>query len=478
MNILFASSEVAPFIKTGGLADVAGSLPQALARMGHDVRVILPLYERVGQEWRDQMTYLQNYNVHLAWRTPYCGLFELQKDGVTYYFIDNEYYFKRWDVYGHFDDAERYAFFSRAVIETPGHVGFWPDVIHCNDWQTALVPIYLLEERTRVPELQNAKSVFTIHNIEYQGRYGRDLLVDLFGLSNSYFNEGMLAYYGDINLMKGAIYASDYVTTVSPTYAEELRYDFYAHGLAGVVAGNAHKIRGILNGIDVERYDPSHDSRLVKTFTAKQLKGKKDCKAALQEMAGLEQDPNAPVIGCVSRLVGHKGFDLVVDAIHDIMCTGAQMVVLGTGEWRYEEAFRNAAWQYPGRFSAQIMYSDAFSNAIYSGADLFLMPSVAEPCGLSQMIAMRYGTLPVVRETGGLRDSVQPWNEFTGEGTGFTFANIEKGDMMWVLSQAVDLYRNDPKAWKTLQQNAMTADFSWDHSAGQYAEVYGWVTGK
>ena len=455
MNILFASSEVAPFIKTGGLADVAGSLPQALARMGHDVRVILPLYERVGQEWRDQMTYLQNYNVHLAWRTPYCGLFELQKDGVTYYFIDNEYYFKRWDVYGHFDDAERYAFFSRAVIETPGHVGFWPDVIHCNDWQTALVPIYLLEERTRVPELQNAKSVFTIHNIEYQGRYGRDLLVDLFGLSNSYFNEGMLAYYGDINLMKGAIYASDYVTTVSPTYAEELRYDFYAHGLAGVVAGNAHKIRGILNGIDVERYDPSHDSRLVKTFTAKQLKGKKDCKAALQEMAGLEQDPNAPVIGCVSRLVGHKGFDLVVDAIHD-----------------------NAAWQYPGRFSAQIMYSDAFSNAIYSGADLFLMPSVAEPCGLSQMIAMRYGTLPVVRETGGLRDSVQPWNEFTGEGTGFTFANIEKGDMMWVLSQAVDLYRNDPKAWKTLQQNAMTADFSWDHSAGQYAEVYGWVTGK
>ena len=478
MNILFASSEVAPFIKTGGLADVAGSLPQALARMGHDVRVILPLYERVGEEWRSQMTYLQNYNVHLAWRTPYCGLFELQKDGVTYYFVDNEYYFKRWDVYGHFDDAERYAFFSRAVIETPGHVGFCPDVIHCNDWQTALVPIYLLEERQRVPELMGAKSVFTIHNIEYQGRYGRDLLVDIFGLSDSYFNEGMLAYYGDINLMKGAIIASDYVTTVSPTYAEELRYDFYAHGLAGVVAGNAHKIRGILNGIDVERYDPWHDKRLPKLFSAKQLKGKKECKAALQEMAGLEQNPDAPIIGCVSRLVSHKGFDLVVEGIHDIMGTGAQMVVLGTGEWRYEEAFRNAAWQYPGRFSAQIMYSDAFSNAIYSGADLFLMPSVAEPCGLSQMIAMRYGTLPVVRETGGLRDSVQPWNQFTGEGTGFTFANIDKGDMMWVLTQAVDLYRNDPKAWKKLQQNAMTADFSWDHSAGQYAEVYGWVTGK
>ena len=477
MNILFASSEVAPFIKTGGLADVAGSLPQAMAKLGHDVRVILPLYEGIGDDWRSQMTYLQNFHVHLAWRNPYCGLFELQRDGVTYYFVDNEYYFKRRSLYGHYDDAERFAFFSRAVIESPGHLGFFPDVIHCNDWQTALVPIYLLDERNHVPELAGAKSVFTIHNIEYQGRYGRDLLVDLFGLPNGYFNEGMLAYYGDINLMKGAIYASDYVTTVSPTYAEELRYDFYAHGLAGVVSGNAHKIRGILNGIDVNRYDPSHDKRLSKTYTAKQLKGKKDCKTALQEMAGLEQDPNAPVIGCVSRLVGHKGFDLVVDAIHDIMATGAQMVVLGTGEWRYEEAFRNAAWQYPGRFSAQIMYSDAFSNAIYSGADLFLMPSVAEPCGLSQMIAMRYGTLPVVRETGGLRDSVQPWNEFTGEGTGFTFANIDKGDMMWVLTQAVDLYKNDPKAWKKLQQNAMTADFSWKNSAQQYLDIYNRILG-
>ncbi len=478
MNILFASSEVAPFIKTGGLADVAGSLPQALAKLGHDVRVILPLYEKIGQEWREQMNYLMNFHVHLAWRTPYCGIFELQRDGVTYYFVDNEYYFKRWDVYGHYDDAERYAFFSRAVIETRGHVGFCPDGIHCNDWQTALVPIYLLDERQRVPELRGAKSVYTIHNIEYQGRYGRDLLEDLFGLPGSYFHERMLSFYGDINLMKGAIYAADYVTTVSPTYAGELKYAFYAHGLEGVVADNEHKIRGILNGIDDVRYDPQSDPGLAKSFSAKQMAGKKVCKATLQQMAGLEQDADAPVIACVSRLVSHKGFDLVVDAIHDIMAAGAQMVVLGTGEWRYEEAFRNAAWQYPGRFSAQIMYSDAFSNAIYSGADLFLMPSVAEPCGLSQMIAMRYGTLPVVRETGGLRDSVQPWNEFTGEGTGFSFANIEKGDMMWVLSQAVELYKNDPKAWKKLQQNAMTADFSWDHSAGQYAEVYGWVTGK
>ena len=478
MNILFASSEVAPFIKSGGLADVAGSLPQALAQMGHDVRVILPLYERVGQQWRDQMTFLQCFHVHLAWRTPYCGLFELKKDGVTYYFVDNEHYFKRYDIYGHYDDAERFAFFSRAVIETPGHLGFHPDVIHCNDWETALVPIYLLSEREKVPELAGTKSVYTIHNIEYQGRYGRDLLEDLFGLPTSYFTEKFLAYYGDVNLMKGAIYAADYVTTVSPTYAQELCYPFYAHGLEGVIAENAHKLRGILNGLDVKRYDPWHDKGLAKLYNAKQLAGKKACKAKLQEMSGLTVDPNVPVVACVSRLASHKGFDLVIEALPDIMDLGVQMVVLGTGEWRYEEAFRNAAWQYPGRFSAQIMYSDAFSTAIYGGADLFLMPSVAEPCGLSQMIAMRYGTLPVVRETGGLKDSVIPYNQFTGEGTGFSFSNIEKGDLLWALRRAVDLYREEPKTWKALQKNAMTANFSWDRSARDYEEVYNWVVGK
>jgi len=479
MNILFASSEVAPFIKSGGLADVAGSLPQALAKMGHDVRVILPLYEGIGDNWRSQMTYLQCFHVMLAWRTPYCGLFELKRNGVTYYFVDNEYYFKRRSLYGHYDDAERFAFFSRAVIETSGHVGFWPDVIHCNDWQTALVPIYLLEERGNVPELANAKSVFTIHNIEYQGRYGKDLMVDLFGLSEGYFHEHMLSFYGDINLMKGAIYASDYVTTVSPTYANELRYAFYAHGMEGVIADNAHKIRGILNGIDVDHYNPAHDAMLAAPFTPENMEGKKVCKAKLQEMSGLNVDPDVPVIGCVSRLVSHKGFDLVADALPEIMGMGAQMVILGTGEWKYEEIFRNAGLQnYPNQFSGQIMFSNEFASAIYGGADLFLMPSVAEPCGLSQMISMRYGTLPVVRETGGLRDSVQPWNQFTQEGTGFTFANVDKGDMVWVLRQAVDLYWNDPKAWKTLMKNAMTADFSWARSAGDYQEVYGWVTGK
>jgi len=474
MNIFFAASEVAPFIKTGGLADVAGSLPQALAAQGHDVRVILPLYEGVGQQWRDQMTYLFNFNVRLAWRSPYCGLFELKKDGVTYYFVDNEYYFKRAQLYGHFDDGERFAFFSRAVVESAGYLDFHVDILHCNDWQTALVPIYLLEERQRIPQLAGAKSVYTIHNIEYQGRYGSQVLVDVFGLNAGYLNERMLAYHGDVNLMKGAIYAADYVTTVSPTYAQELQYAFYAHGLEGVISDNRHKLRGILNGIDTTAYDPQKDPGLIKNFSARSTANKAACKTALQEAVGLNVDPNVPVIACVSRLVSHKGFELVASALPEIMGMDVQMVVLGTGDWNFEEAFRHAAAQYPGRFSAQIMYSASLSTAIYGGADLFLMPSVAEPCGLSQMIAMRYGTLPIVRETGGLKDSVIP-HRVPG-GTGFTFADINVHDMVWVIREAVDLYHNDKKAWKALMKNAMTADFSWKRSAGEYLEIYGWLT--
>ena len=475
MNILFASSEVAPFIKTGGLADVAGSLPKALAAAGHDVRVILPLYEGIGQEWRDQMTYLFNFHVILAWRTPYCGIFALKRDGVTYYFVDNEYYFKRSGLYGHYDDAERFAFFSRAVVEAPAHLDWHPDVIHANDWQTALAPIYLLEERTRVPQLYGTKSVFTIHNIEYQGRYGNELLEDLFGLNSGYFHEHMLAYHGDVNLMKGAIYASDYVTTVSPSYAGELQYPFYAHGLEGVISDNRHKLRGILNGIDTELYDPARDHGLASNFSPADLSGKAACKAALQQAVGLRQEPDIPIIACISRLVKHKGFELVDSAIHDIMAMDVQMVVLGTGDWNFEEAFRHAQAQYPGRFSANILYSGALSTAIYGGADLFLMPSIAEPCGLSQMIAMRYGTLPVVRETGGLRDSVRP--NGTEHANGFTFADINAHDMTWVLGEAVNLYYNDKETWQTLQRNAMTSDFSWDQSAQDYLQVYCWVTG-
>ena len=478
MKILFASSEVAPFIKTGGLADVAGSLPPALAAAGHEVKVILPLYEGIGENWRSQMTFLKYFNVTLAWRQVYCGIFEIVQNDVTYWFVDNEYYFKRWQLYGHFDDCERYAYFSRAVLEACGHLNFSPDVVHCNDWQTALVPIYLLEERSRTPQLANTKSVYTIHNIEYQGRYGSQVLEDVIGLNPGYLSETMLGYYKDVNLMKGAIMASNFVTTVSPSYAQELRTPFYAHGLHGVISQQSGKVEGILNGIDAQLYDPATLTGIESNFTPKTVtQGKAKCKAALQRAVGLNEDPNVPIIGCISRLVGHKGFSLVTDALHRIMEMNVQMVVLGTGDWQYEAAFRDAQNQYPGRFSAQLAYSAPLSNMIYAGADLFLMPSISEPCGLSQMIAMRFGTVPIVRETGGLKDTVFPYNKFTGEGRGFTFADINANDMLWVIREAVDLYFNNKEAWKQLQMEGMTADFTWNSSAQQYLDIYQRICG-
>ena len=477
MKILFASPEVAPFIKTGGLADVAGSLPPALAELGHDVRVILPLYEQIGEDWRSQMTFVKYYYVRLAWRSIYCGLFQLERNGVTYYFVDNESYFKRQGIYGHFDDAERFAYFSRAVIETPGQIDFKPDIIHCNDWQTALVPIYLLEERYRQNTLSRTKSVFTIHNIEYQGRYGRDLLEDLFGLDESYFNENMLKFYDDISLVKGAVNAADYVTTVSPNYANELQFSFYAHGLEGVIAANRGKLRGILNGIDMKANDPSTRKDLAARFTSRNHKGKAKCKAALQERLGLKVDPNVPIIACISRLVGHKGFELVCQAFRGIMDMEVQFVLLGTGEWGYEQFFRNAQNEYPGRVSANILYDGALSDAIYAGADLFLMPSIAEPCGLSQMFAMRYGTVPVVRMTGGLLDSVPAYNPEENTGLGFTFGSVDAGDMLGALYRAVGVYYDDKTAWDQLVTRDMEADFSWDRSAQEYVDVYRTITG-
>ena len=351
-------------------------------------------------------------------------------------------------------------------------------MIHCNDWQTALVPIYLLEEKYRIPQLGRAKSVFTIHNIEYQGRYGDQVLEDVIGLDKSYFNEGMLAYHDDVNLMKGAIMASNFVTTVSPTYANELKIPFYAHGMDGVINQQSGKVQGILNGIDMDLYNPATNPGLASNFTADDpVEGKLACKLALQRAVGLQENADVPIIACISRLVGHKGFSLVTDVLHQIMGMNVQMVVLGTGDWQFEEAFRNAQQQYPGRFSAQITYSGPLSTMIYAGADLFLMPSVSEPCGLSQMIAMRYGTVPIVRETGGLKDTVFPYNKFTGEGRGFTFTDINANDMLWVIREAVDLYYNNKEAWRGLQKEGMTADFSWDHSAQQYLDIYQRIQG-
>ncbi len=475
MKILFAASEAAPFAKVGGLADVAGSLPPALAALGHDVRVLLPLYESVEAKWREKMEFARSFDVKLAWRTAYCGIYSLNLKGVTYWFVDNEYYFKRREIYGHYDDGERFAFFSRAAADVPAQLGWSPDIVHCNDWQTALIPLYLAENRGG--EGHRPKTVFTIHNIEYQGRYGGHLLGDLFGLGQEYMGGGPLDYYGDINLMKGAIATADFVTTVSPSYADEIQHAFYAHGLEDTVRQYKHKLRGILNGIDTERYDPARDSGLAAVFSAEDMSGRAGCKRALQEAMGLRPDGGVPVIGCVSRLVRHKGFDLVVSALHEIMGMDVQMAVLGSGDGDYEEAFRRAEREYPGRFSAHIGYSDPLATAVYGGADLFLMPSLSEPCGLSQMIAMRYGALPVVRETGGLRDTVLAYRADTGEGNGFTFADISAHDMVWVLREAVRLYQNDKAAWSALQRRAMGGDFSWTRSAGEYLGIYRALTG-
>ena len=473
MQLFFAASEVAPFIKTGGLADVAGSLPNA--KLGHDVRVILPLYSAIPAKWRRQMTFLKRFHFPLSWRNAYCGLFSLEYQGLTYYFIDNEYYFKREGLYGQFDDGERFAYFSRAVVEVPVQLGWSPDVIHCNDWQTGLVPVYLLEARHREPLLKHTKSVFTIHNIEYQGRFDRNILGDVLGLDEGYFREDMLSYYGDVNLVKGAIYAADYLTTVSPTYAKELQYAFYAHGLEGVIADNYHKFTGILNGIDMVHNDPANDPFLPAPYSAADLSGKAACKAALQEKLGLDVNPDVPIIACISRLVAHKGYGLVTAAFPKIMEHHVQFVVLGTGDWGIESFFRMAALEYPGRVFANLMYSAELASQLYAGADLLLMPSIAEPCGLSQMIAMRYGTVPIVRLTGGLKDSVPAYNPTTGTGLGFTFGSITPGDLLGAIDRGLEVYENDRPNWTALMERGMTTDFSWDQSATAYEKVYNQV---
>ena len=472
MKLFFAASEVAPFIKTGGLADVAGSLPNALAKLGHDVRVILPLYSAIPAMWRRQMTFLKSFHFPLSWRNAYCGLFSLAYQGLTYYFIDNEYYFQREGLYGQFDDGERFAYFSRAVVEVPIQLGWSPDIVHCNDWQTSLVPVYLLEARHREPLLMHTKSVFTIHNIEYQGQFDRNILGDVLGLDESYFREDMLSYYGDVNLVKGAIYAADYITTVSPTYAKELQYAFYAHGLEGVIADNYHKFTGILNGIDMEHNNPATDPFLPAPYSAADPSGKAACKAALQEKLGLNVDPDVPIIACISRLVAHKGYELVTAAFPKILEHYVQFVVLGTGDWGIESFFRMAAQEYPGRVSANLMYSAELASQLYAGADLLLMPSISEPCGLSQMIAMRYGTVPIVRLTGGLKDSVPSYNPTTGTGLGFTFGSITPGDLLGAIDRGLEAYETDRPNWTALMKRGMTTDFSWDQSAAAYEKVY------
>lgn len=467
MNVLFAVSEAAPFVKTGGLADVAGSLPKALCAEGADTRVILPLYSSIDVKWREQMTFCLYTYVHLAWRKQYCGLFMLEHEGVTYYFIDNEYYFNRDGIYGFPDDGERFGFFSKAVAEILPLIGWMPDLISCNDWQTALIPIYLKLEAADF--YRRIKTVFTIHNIEYQGRFGYDTAWDVFGLPHELYEGGIIRYDDDVNLMKGAIYKADYVTTVSPSYAAELHDPFYSGGLHKIIEENSYKFSGIVNGLDLGRFDPQTDKALAQSYSAGNMSGKAECKRALCRELGFNEGDEGPIIACISRLVGHKGFDLVSEALDAIVSMGLRMVILGTGEHTFEERFRAAENLYRGRVSANIMYSEQRASMLYAGADMLLMPSRSEPCGLSQLIAMRYGTIPIVRAVGGLRDTVRPYP--AEDSNGFRFDHYSAGDMLGAVSAALATYYNRDE-WRLLMRRAMTGDLSWQRSAKEYLKIY------
>lgn len=466
-KILFAASECTPFIATGGLAEVIGSLSKSLAQdEEYDVRVVLPLYSDIRGDYRQRFTYLGNINVPLGWRNQYCGIFSYEESGVTFYFLDNEYYFRRGGCYGYYDDGERFAFFSRAVMEILGFLQFYPDVLHCHDWQSALAAIYLKTIYCHRREYSLIRAVFTIHNIEYQGKYSLDVLEDLFGISNDY--RYLLEFDGCANLMKAAIECSETFTTVSPTYAEEIKRAEYAHGLQGEVERNAFKLRGILNGIDVKSYDPATDPALFAPYSAENPAGKEVCKAELQKMLGLPVRADVPVVAMISRLVAHKGLDLVRASIEELLADDVQFVLLGTGDSEYESYFKDLANRYKGKAVSIIAFNGDLSRKIYSGADIFLMPSKSEPCGLSQMIASRYLTVPVVRETGGLYDSIRPYG---AGGNGFTFAAYNAGDMLYVLREAVSLYKNKPE-WLKLMIKAGTTDFSWQRSAEEYKKLY------
>jgi starch synthase len=478
MKILYATSEAVPFCKTGGLADVAGSLPSALAAEGAEVAVVLPLYRRVREKFGSQLTFLCYDYVNLAWRHVYCGLFSLEQDGVTWYFLDNEQYFDRPDLYGYMDDGERFGFFSRAVVRMLDHMKFWPDVINCNDWQTALVPIYLKDDGVREERFRSVRTTLTVHNIEYQGRYNPYVLGDLFGLDAGWVDDGTLLMDGDLNLLKGAVLCADAVNAVSPTYANELKLAYFAHRMESVMRQCEYKLSGVLNGIDMDRYDPAKDPSIAVNFSLENMAGKDADKAYLQRLVGLREEAHVPVVAIVSRLVSHKGLDLICEVLHDMMKLPMQLVVLGKGDKKYEEFFHWAAQQYPGRMAVRLDYNEELSMAIYAGADLFLMPSKSEPCGLSQMIAMRYGTVPIVRETGGLKDTVHPYESWRDAGNGFTFANYASNDMLHVIREAVYLYKDYPDAFGRLRRRAMECDFSWARSAGEYLRIYAGVTGQ
>lgn len=472
MKIVFVITEADPFVKTGGLGEVGGSLPAFLYKQGVDVRVIMPKYSVIAEHFQSEFKHLAHFDVQVAWRKQYCGLDEMVYQGVRYYFVDNEYYFSRPRVYGEYDDAERFAFFSRAALESLIHIpGFKPDIIHCHDWHTALIPLMLKEFYNREPLHYPIKTVFTIHNLKYQGVFPKGVLEDIVGLGMEYFKEDALEFHGAINFMKAALIYADRITTVSPTYAQEIQNSYYGENLDGLLRKRSEFLMGILNGIDYQVYDPYKDPYLVMPYNNFPL-AKEENKKHLQSIFGLPIQGNSAIIGMVSRLVDQKGLDLLAYVIEEILELDVQIVILGTGEIQYERMLRYFASKYPEKLAIRLEFSDKLAHQIYAGADMFLMPSRFEPCGISQMIAMRYGTIPIVRETGGLKDTVMPYNELNGTGNGFSFVNYNAHELLFTVQHALKIYQEEKQAWNNLRQNALTSDFGWDRSANAYIEIY------
>ncbi len=473
IKLLYVASECQPFCATGGLGDVMGSLPKTVkaTNKSADVRVMLPLYSDIKQEYREKMSFLGYTYVDLAWRRQYCGVFELKQDGVIYYFIDNEYYFKRAGQYGHYDDGERFAFFSKAALSVLPLLGFIPTIIHCNDWQTALVPVYL-KTQFHDEYFRNIRTVFTIHNIAYQGMYDPAILGDVFGLGEH--SRSILMYDGDINLMKGAIVCCDVLSTVSPTYAEEIKTPAYSYGLHYIIKQNAYKLRGIINGIDTKFYNPADDDALFVKYDKKTVEGKNKNKTQLQQMLNLPVDENIPMVSMISRLVDLKGIDLLIQSVDELMKNHLQLVILGKGDVQYENILRSFEHRYPNKVRVIIAFNQDLSRKIYASSDIYLMPSRTEPCGLAQMIASRYGAIPIVRETGGLNDSILDFG--TGHGNGWTFRDYNAKDFLYVVKNAVEVYHNHKDAWHDLRNIVFNADFSWEKSAKEYWKTYETLT--
>jgi len=472
MKILYAASECIPFIKTGGLADVAGTLPVAMARQGADVRVILPKYRDIPQYWKERMQHVASFYLNMGWRRQYCGIESLEHEGVTFYFVDNEFYFARDSIYGSGDEeGERFAYFCRAVLEAIPYLNFVPDILHCNDWQTGMIPALLRTQYARLPLYANIHTAFTIHNLRYQGIFPWNFIDDMLGLGEQYYTPECLEYYGCMSFMKGALVFADAINTVSRSYAQEIQTPYFGERLDGMLRKRSDVLTGILNGIDPTKYDPRTNEFLPAHYSAEDLSGKRECKMALQQEMGLNVNPDVPLVGIVTRLTEQKGLDLIEHVLDDIMRQDVQIVLLGTGEERYCELFTWAAWRYSGRLAARIEISEAIAQRIYAGADIFLMPSQFEPCGLAQMIALQYGTIPLVRETGGLKDTVMPYNKYTDEGNGFSFANYNAHEMLFTLERAIEYYHDKP-LWERMMKRAMASDFTWDHSAQEYLNMY------